>query len=186
MMVKEVIKEVSAKMDKTLSVLREEFLTIRAGKANPSILNKVTMEYYGTATPINQMAGISAPEPRMIVVQPYDATLIPEIEKAIMMADLGLNPSNDGKVIRLAIPMLTEERRKDLNKIVKKTGENSKIALRNERRQANDKLKKLHKANDITDDDLRSAEKDVQDLIDKHVKIVDEMIVAKEKDILAV
>lgn len=185
-MVKEIVKEVSEKMDKTLSVLKDEFLTIRAGKANPSILNKVTVEYYGTETPINQMAGISAPEPRMIVVQPYDATIIPDIEKAIMMADLGLNPSNDGKVIRLAIPMLTEERRKDLVKVVKKTGENSKIALRNERRNANDKLKKMHKANELTDDDLRSAEKEVQDLIDSHVKLVDQMIADKEKDILAV
>jgi len=185
-MVKTILKELNGQMDKTLSVLKDEFMTIRAGKANPSILNKVTIEYYGTETPINQMAGISAPEPRMIVVQPYDATMIPEIEKAIMMADLGLNPSNDGKLIRLAIPMLTEERRRDLTKIVKKSGENAKVALRNERRQANDKLKKMHKDSELTDDDIRSAEKDVQDLIDKHVKIVDEMIEAKEKDILAV
>lgn len=185
-MVKTILKDLNEKMDKTLSVLKDEFMTIRAGKANPSILNKVTVEYYGTDTPINQMAGISAPEPRMIVVQPYDVTLIPEIEKAIMMADLGLNPSNDGKLIRLAIPMLTEERRRDLTKVVKKAGENAKVALRNERRQANDQLKKLHKANELTDDDIRSGEKEVQDLIDKHVKIVDEMIEEKEKDILAV
>lgn len=185
-MVKEIIKEVREKMDKTLNVLKDEFMTIRAGKANPSILNRVTVEYYGTDTPINQMAGISAPEPRMIVVQPFDATMLPEIEKAIMMADLGLNPSNDGKLIRLAIPMLTEERRKDLTKVVKKAGEASKVALRNERRNANDKLKRLHKSNELTDDELRSGEKEVQDLIDKHVKIVDQMIEAKEKDILAV
>lgn len=185
-MVKTILKELNEKMDKTLSVLKDEFMTIRAGKANPSILNKVTVEYYGADTPINQMAGISAPEPRMIVVQPYDVTLIPEIEKAIMMADLGLNPSNDGKLIRLAIPMLTEERRRDLTKVVKKAGENAKVALRNERRQANDQLKKLHKANELTDDDIRSGEKEVQDLIDKYVKIVDEMIEEKEKDILAV
>ncbi|MBI9011952.1 MAG: ribosome recycling factor [Clostridiales bacterium] len=185
-MVKTILKELNEKMDKTLSVLKDEFMTIRAGKANPSILNKVTVEYYGADTPINQMAGISAPEPRMIVVQPYDVTLIPQIEKAIMMADLGLNPSNDGKLIRLAIPMLTEERRKDLTKVVKKAGENAKVALRNERRQANDHLKKLHKANELTDDDIRSGEKEVQVLIDKYVKIVDEMVEAKEKDILAV
>lgn len=185
-MVKTIMNELNEKMDKTISVLKDEFMTIRAGKANPSILNRVTVEYYGTDTPLNQMAGISAPEPRMIVVQPYDVSMIGEIEKAIMMADLGMNPSNDGKLIRIAIPMLTEDRRKELTKVVKKTGENAKVALRNERRQAMDALKKMHKNNELTDDDIRSAEKDVQDAIDKHTKTVDQMIEAKEKDILAV
>jgi len=185
-MVKTILNELNEKMDKTISVLKDEFMTIRAGKANPSILNRVTVEYYGTDTPLNQMAGISAPEPRMIVVQPYDVSMIGEIEKAIMMADLGMNPSNDGKLIRIAIPMLTEDRRKELTKVVKKTGENAKVALRNERRQAMDALKKMHKNNELTDDDIRSAEKDVQDAIDKHTKMVDGMIEAKEQDILAV
>lgn len=185
-MVKTIMNELNDKMDKTISVLKDEFLTIRAGKANPSILNKVSVEYYGADTPLNQMASISAPEPRMIVVQPYDATMISEIEKAIMVADLGLNPSNDGKLIRIAIPMLTEERRKELTKVVKKTGENAKVALRNERRHAMDALKKMHKNNELTDDDIRSAEKDVQDAIDKHTKVIDEMISEKEKDIMAV
>ncbi|MCH4888755.1 ribosome recycling factor [Acidaminobacter sp. JC074] len=185
-MVKTILNELNEKMDKTISVLKDEFMTIRAGKANPSVLNKVSVEYYGADTPLNQMASISAPEPRMIVVQPYDATMITDIEKAIMMADLGMNPSNDGKLIRIAIPMLTEERRKELTKVVKKTGENAKVALRNERRQAMDALKKMHKANELTDDDIRSAEKDVQDAMDKHTKVIDELIAEKEQDIMAV
>ena len=185
-MVKTILSELNDKMDKTISVLKDEFMTIRAGKANPSILNKVSVEYYGADTPLSQMASISAPEPRMIVVQPYDATMIAEIEKAIMVADLGFNPSNDGKMIRIAIPMLTEERRKELTKVVKKTGENAKVALRNERRHALDSLKKMHKASELTDDDVRSAEKDVQDAMDKHTKVIDELIAEKEKDILAV
>lgn len=185
-MIKTVMNELVDKMNKTVDVLKEELLTVRAGKANPSILNKVSVNYYGTDTPLNQMAGISAPEPRMIVVQPYDATMIQEIEKAIMMADLGLNPSNDGKLIRIAIPMLTEERRKDLAKVVKKAGENSKIALRNERRHANDHLKKMEKSKEITEDELRSSEKDVQAEMDKHVKIIDEITSKKEAEIMEV
>lgn len=185
-MVKDILKELNEKMDKTMSVLKDEFNTIRAGKANPAVLNKVTVEYYGMETPLNQVASISAPEPRMIVVQPYDATSIGDIEKAILMADLGFNPSNDGKLIRIAIPMLTEDRRKELTKVAKKTGENAKVALRNERRHAMDSLKKMHKSNELTDDDIRSAEKDVQEAVDKYNKIVDELIEAKEKDIMAV
>lgn len=185
-MIKTILNDLHDKMDKTIDVLKEELTTVRAGKANPSILNKVTVNYYGMDTPLNQMAGISAPEPRMIVVQAYDVTMIPEIEKAIMMADLGLNPSNDGKLIRIAIPMLTEERRKELAKTVKKAGENSKIALRNERRHANDQLKKMEKNKEITEDELRAGEKDVQTEIDKHVKMVDEIVAKKEEDIMAV
>jgi len=185
-MIQSVLDTLNSKMDKTMEVLKSELNTIRAGKANPKILDRVTVEYYGTPTPLNQMAGVSAPEPRMIVVQPYDVSMIAEIEKAIMMADLGLNPSNDGKLIRLAIPMLTEERRKDLVKVVKKAGENSKIALRNERRHANDSLKKMNKAGDLTDDELRDGEKQVQDAMDAHTKRIDEMIQAKEADVLAV
>ncbi len=185
-MVNTAMNQLTEKMNKTISVFKDELNTIRAGKANPAILNRVQVEYYGVMTPLNQMAGISAPEPRLISIQPYDATMITEIEKAIMMADLGLNPSNDGKVIRLAIPMLTEERRKDLVKIVKKSGENAKIALRNERRHANDSLKKLHKDNELTDDDLKAAEKRVQDAVDKQVKEIDSLVIAKESDIMEV
>lgn len=185
-MVKTVMNELIAKMDKTIEVLKDELNTVRAGKANPQILNRVSIEYYGSPTPLNQMASVSVPEPRMIVVQPYDVTTISDIERAIMMADLGLNPSNDGKLIRLSIPMLTEERRKDLVKVVKKAGETSKIALRNERKHANADLKKLHKANELTDDDLKKAEKEVQDATDGHVKLVDKIVVDKEADILEV
>ena len=185
-MIKSVLNELQTKMDKTMDVFRDELHTIRAGKANPQILNRVTVEYYGTPTPLNQIAGISAPEPRMIVVQPYDTTIISDIERAIMVADLGLNPSNDGKLIRLAIPMLTEERRKDLVKVVKKAGETCKIALRNERRHANDTLKKMQKAGDLTEDELRDGEKQVKDTMDKHVKRVADMVEAKEKDIMEV
>lgn len=185
-MIQSVLDTLNGKMDKTMEVLKDELNTIRAGKANPKILNRVTVEYYGAQTPLNQMAGVSAPEPRMLVVQPYDATMIPDIERAIQIADLGLNPSNDGKIIRLAIPMLTEERRKDLVKIAKKAGEASKVALRNERRHANDSLKKLNKANELTDDELRDGEKQVQDAMDIHTKTIDGMIEAKEIDILAV
>lgn len=185
-MVKTVMNELNTKMARTIEVLKEELNTIRAGKANPKILDKISVEYYGVSTPLNQVASISVPEPRMIVIQPYDSSLISEIEKMIMVSDLGLNPSNDGKLIRLAIPMLTEERRKDLTKVAKKAGENSKIAIRNERRHAIDQLKKLHKDGDLTEDDIKKAEKDVQDAIDKQIKAIDEVIAAKEKDILAV
>lgn len=185
-MVNAAMKELNEKMSKTINVLKDELHTIRAGKANPSILNRVSIEYYGSMTPLNQMANISVPEPRLITIQPYDATIITDIEKAIMMADLGLNPSNDGKIIRLAIPMLTEETRKNLVKVAKKAGENAKVAIRNERRHANDLLKKMHKENELTDDDLKSAEKEVQNAVDKNIKTIDELISVKEADIMEV
>ncbi len=185
-MVKEVFKEFNEKMDKTIHVLQEELMVVRAGRANPAILNNVTVSAYGADTPLNQIAGISAPEPRMIVVQPYDSSLISEIEKAIQIADLGFNPSNDGKIIRLVVPMLTEERRLELTKVVKKIGEDSKIAFRNERHSCLDKLKKLHKDGEITDDDLKRHEKEVQDLIDEHVKKVNDLVAKKEEEIMAV
>lgn len=185
-MLNSAIAELNEKMNKTTSVFKDELHTIRAGKANPSILNRVQVEYYGVMTPINQMAGISVPEPRMITIQPYDATMISDIERAIMIADLGLNPSNDGKLIRLSIPMLTEERRKDLVKVVKKAGENAKIAIRNERRHANDLLKKMHNSKELTDDDLKNTEKKVQNAVDKQIKVIDEMVTAKEADIMEV
>ncbi len=182
----QVHKMIGEKMDKTVSVLKEDLLTIRAGRANPHMLDKITVEYYGAPTPLSQLANVTVPEPRMLQINPYDVSVITDIEKAIMNSDLGMNPSNDGKIIRLTVPMLTEERRKDLVKQVKKTGENAKVAVRNERREANDKLKKMHKSGDLTDDDLKSAEEDVQKLTDDHIKKIDDLIKTKEAEILEV
>lgn len=185
-MVKDVQKQIEEKMSKTVSVMKDELQTIRAGKANPQILDRVVVEYYGTPTPLKSMASVSAPEPRAIVIQPYDATAIKDIEKAILIADLGFNPSNDGKVIRIAVPALTEERRKELVKQAKKIGEDAKVALRNERRQANDLLKKMNKNTEITEDDLKSGESEIQKMTDKFVKVVDDLIDSKDKEIMEV
>lgn len=174
------------KMEKTLNVLKEELQSVRAGRANPHIMDKIMVSYYGTPTPLKQLANVSAPEPRTLVIQPYDGSILADVEKAIMNSDLGMNPSNDGKLIRLSVPMLTEERRKNLVKQIKKMGENAKIALRNERRSANDALKKMHKSNELTEDDLKSAEEDVQKLTDTHTEKIDSMVGAKEKEILEV
>jgi len=175
-----------AKMTKTVSVLKEDFHSIRAGRANPTLLDRVMVEYYGSPTPLNQLAAVAAPEPRMLTITPYDVTAISDIEKGIMIADLGLNPSNDGKMIRLSVPMLTEERRKELSKKAKKTGEESKVALRNERRHANDDIKKLQKSGELTDDDVKAAELEVQKMTDQYIKMIDELTSMKEKEILAV
>lgn len=182
----QVHKELEHKMQKTIRVFKEELHSIRAGRANPALLDRISVEYYGTPTPLKQVASVSAPEPRLLVIQPYDKTAIQAIEKAITQSDLGINPSNDGKIIRLAIPQLTEERRKELIKIVKKNGEEAKVALRNERRDANDKLKKMQKSGELTEDDQKQAEDDVQKLTDKYIKIVDELITTKEKEMLEV
>lgn len=185
-MIKDVIKDLEEKMGKTISVLKEDFNSIRAGKANPQLLDKVVVEYYGSPTPLKSMASVSAPEPRLLLIQPYDISAMKDIEKAIMIADLGFNPSNDGKIIRINVPSPTEERRKDLSKTAKKTGEEAKIALRNERRSANDLIKKLNKNGEITEDDVKTAELDVQKLTDKAVKLIDELIEQKEKEIMEV
>lgn len=185
-MAKQVHDELKNKMSKTLNVLKEELTSIRAGRANPHILDRVTVSYYGTDTPLKSMANISAPEPRMIQVSPYDVSVLRDIEKAILMADLGVNPSNDGKVIRIMMPILTEERRKDLVKMVKKLGEDAKVAIRNERREANDKLKKLNKNNELTEDDLKRAEKEVQDQTDDAIKQIDKLLEVKEAEIMEV
>lgn len=174
------------KMEKTLNVLKDELNHIRAGRANPLILDKVRVEYYGAETPIKQLTSISVPEPRIIQIQPYDGSILKDIEKAIQIADLGINPSNDGKVIRLIIPMLTEERRKDLVKTVKKLGEDSKVALRNERRDAIDHLKKMEKGKEISEDELTSAEKEVQKMIDEQVMKIDAVIAKKSEEIMEV
>lgn len=174
------------KMEKTISNLQEEYSTIRAGRANPHILDKITVDYYGTPTVLQQVGNITVPEARMICIAPWDATLLKEIEKAILASDLGLTPTNDGKVIRLVFPELTEERRKELVKDVKKKGENAKVAVRNIRRDANDAFKKQNKANEISEDELNDIEDDIQKLTDKYVKTVEDIIEEKSKEILTV
>lgn len=182
----EIHKNLEDKMTKTVNALKEDFASIRAGRANPSMLDRVVVEYYGTPTPIKQIASVTAPEPRIITIQPYDQSAINNIEKAILQSDLGVNPSNDGKIIRIVIPQLTEERRKDLTKVARKTAEDSKIILRNERRNVNDRLKKMQKDNELTEDELKTAQDEVQKITDKFIKIVDELTVKKEQDIMEV
>jgi ribosome recycling factor len=179
-------KEMKQSMEKTLSVLKEDLNTVRAGRANPAMLDKVKVEYYGAITPLNQLASITAPEPRLINVQPYDATSLQSIEKAIITSDLGLNPSNDGKVIRINIPQLTEERRRDLVKLVKKMAEEGKVAIRNERRNTNDELKKMEKNNEITEDDLKDGLDTVQEITNDYIEKIDELVKHKEAEILEV
>ena len=173
-------------MSKVIDLLKGDFASIRAGRANPAMLDRISADYYGTLTPINQIASVTAPEPRMIIIQPYDQSAIDDIERAILKSDLGVNPSNDGKIIRIVIPQLTEERRKDLTKIVRKTAEESKIAIRNERRGANNKLKKMEKNSELTEDELRVALEEVQKITDKFVGIIDDMTGQKEEDIMEV
>ncbi len=182
----DIIKDAGEHMSKTLSVLRQELNSIRAGRANPQLLDNIKVDYYGTPTPLTQVGNVSAPEPRMLVISLWDNKLIPLVEKAIRTSDLGINPINDGKVIRLAIPELTEERRKELVKTVHKYGEEAKVALRNIRRDANDALKKLQKASEITEDDLKRFEEEVQKLTDRQSKAVDDSLKDKEKEILKV
>lgn len=182
----EVHKEIEEKMKKTVKVYRDELKSIRAGRANPALLDRIVVDYYGSPTPLKQIANVSAPEPRSLLIQPWDATAIAEIEKAILKSDLGLNPSNDGKIIRLSIPQLTEERRKDIIKILKKVTENSKVAIRNERRTANDDLKKMEKSGDLTEDDLKKAEEQVQKLTNKYIEEIDKIREKKEEEIMEV
>ena len=174
------------KMEKTISVYNEKLSEVRAGRANPAILNKVKIDYYGTPTPINQVAGISVPEARLIVIQPWDASVLKEIEKAILASDIGINPNNDGKVIRLAFPELNEERRKELVKDIKKMAEECKVAIRNSRRDGMDLAKKLQKDGDITEDELKQAENEIQKLTDKSIEEIDKMLENKEKEIMSI
>lgn len=174
------------KMKKTIEVLKQEFVTIRAGRANPAVLDRITIEYFGTATPINTLGNISSPEPRMLTIQPWDSSALKLIEKAIQQSDLGINPQNDGKLIRLTFPQLTEERRKELIKQVKKIGEDGKIAVRNIRRDAMEKFKELKKKSEITEDDLKTLEKEMQDLTDKFCKEVDTEAARKEKELMEI
>lgn len=174
------------KMEKTLESLREEYASIRAGRANPHILNKLTVNYYGTQSPIQAVANISVPEAKIIQIQPWEPSLIKEIEKAIMASDIGITPSNDGKLIRLVFPDLTEERRKDLAKDIKKKAENAKVAIRNIRRDANDKIDKEKKASEITEDDVKELKGDIQKLTDKYIGYIDKESDEKTKEIMTV
>lgn len=180
------IKVYDNKMTKTMASLEAEFNTIRAGRANPRVLDKITVDYYGTQTPLQQVANVSVPEARMIQIQPWEGSLIKKIEKAILCSDLGINPSNDGKVIRLVFPELTEERRKDLAKDVKKKGEAAKVAVRNIRRDANDALKKMGKQSDVSEDEIKELEEKVQKMTDSYIKKVDKAIEEKTKEIMTV
>ncbi|WP_100404455.1 ribosome recycling factor [Bacillus solitudinis] len=182
----EVLKDAEQRMSKAIEALNRELAKLRAGRANPALLDRVTVEYYGAETPLNQLATMSVPEARLLVIQPFDKTSISDIERAIQKSDLGLTPSNDGTIIRIAIPPLTEERRKDLVKVVKKSAEEAKVAVRNIRRDANDDLKKLQKDGDLTEDDLRRSTEDVQKLTDKTIVKVDEVADNKEKEIMEV
>lgn len=182
----DVHKEAETKMKKAISAYKEELQSIRAGRANPALLDRISVEYYGQITPLKQIGSISAPEPRLLVIQPWDPNLIPEIEKAILKSDLGLNPSNDGKLIRLQIPQLTEERRKELTKLVKKNGENSKISIRNIRRDGIDQIKKMEKNKEITEDQKIQAEEEMQKLTDKYTKEVDLVTKKKEEELLEI
>ena len=178
------MKELEEKMQKTVDKLQESFSEVRAGRANPAILNKVSVEYYGVPTPISQVAGISVPEARMIVIQPWDMSILKEIEKAILASDIGLNPNNDGKVIRLNFPELTEERRKELVKDIKKMAEESKVSVRNIRRDGMEKIKSDLKNGDITEDERAKSEENVQKLTDKYISEIDKVLENKEKEIM--
>lgn len=180
------IEQYEVKMGKSVDSLAEDFAGIRAGRANPHILDKLKVEYYGAPSPLQSVANISVPEPRVIMIQPWDSSLIKDIEKAIMCSDIGITPGNDGKVIRLVFPELTEERRKELVKDVKKKAENAKVAIRNIRRDANDAFKKMNKANEISDDEVKMLEDQVQKLTDKYIKNIDTMTDNKSDEILTV
>ena len=179
-------KHIEEKMNKTINVLQENLAEIRAGRANPAILNKVKIDYYGTPTPINQVAGISVPEARLIVIQPWDASLLKEIEKEILKAEIGINPNNDGKVIRLAFPELNEERRKEIVKDIKKMAEESKVSIRSVRREGIDEAKKMQKDSEITEDELKSAEDQIQKLTDAKIAEIDKVLAEKEKEVMSV
>ena len=180
------LKVFEDKMEKAISVLRSDYATIRAGRANPHVLDQLTVDYYGVPSGIQQVANVSVPEPRMLLIQPWEKSLIKSIEKAILTSDLGLNPSNDGSVIRLIFPEMTEERRKQLAKDVKKKGDNAKVAIRNIRRDALEAAKKSQKKGEITEDDLKNTEKDIQDMTDQYIKIIDEQVAAKDKELMAI
>lgn len=185
-MLKETIHEYEEKMKKSIELLRKEYASLRAGRANPSILDKIQVEYYGTPTPLTQMANISATEPRLLTIQAWDKTSVPHIEKAILKSDLGLNPSNDGTVIRIIIPQLNQERRQELVKVVHKKSEETRVSIRNIRRDCNDRIKALEKAKTISEDESKKGLDDIQKMTDKYIKEVDHVMDLKEKEIMEV
>jgi ribosome recycling factor len=185
-MVKDIETKAEDKMDKAIDVLKAELSTLRAGRANPKMLDRITVDYYGSPTPIAQMASVSAPEPRMILIQPWDSKAIPLIEKAILASDIGINPGNDGRSIRLVIPQLTEERRKELVKLSKKEGENTKVAIRNIRRTAIEELKAAQKSSKITEDDCKDGENSIQKITDNKIKKIDDIVKVKESEIMEI
>ena len=185
-MLKDEYKIYEEKMKKSIESVKNDFAAVRAGRANAAVLNRISVDYYGTPTPIQQVGSVASPDPRTLVITPWDGSLLRAIEKAILESDLGINPQNDGRVIRLTFPQLTEERRKDLTKQVKKYAEDAKVALRNIRRDGMDYVKKLKKNSEITEDDQKKAEKDLQDLLDKNIKNVDTALAAKEKELMAI
>ena len=180
------VKDAEVKMQKSVEAVKADFSSVRAGRANASVLDRVQVEYYGSLTPLNQVASISSPDPRQLVIQPWDSSLLREIEKAILTSELGINPQNDGKVIRLVFPQLTEERRKELTKQVKKYGEGGKVAIRNIRRDAMEKFKAMKKKSEITEDDLKECEETMQKMTDKRCKEIDELTAKKEAELMAV
>ena len=182
----EILKEYDVKMQKTVDVVISDFASVRAGRANAAVLDKITVDYYGSPTPINQVAAISSPDPRSLLIKPWDGSILKAIEKAIQTSDLGINPQNDGTSIRLAFPQLTEERRKELTKQVKKYGEGGKVAIRNIRRDAMEKFKAMKKMSEITEDDLKELEEDLQKLTDKRCKEIDDLTAKKEAELMAV
>ena len=179
-------KRIEEKMEKTISVFSEKLSEVRAGRANPAILNKIKIDYYGTPTPINQVAGISVPEARLIVIQPWDISVLKEIEKAILQSDIGINPNNDGKVIRLTFPELNEERRKELVKEIKKMGEEAKVAIRSSRRDGIEMAKNEQKEGNMTEDELKQAEQDIQKITDREIEEIDKILSNKEKEIMSI
>ncbi|MDU1642752.1 MAG: ribosome recycling factor [Peptoniphilus harei] len=185
-MISDLKKNTESRMSKSVDSLTESLQSIRAGRANTSLLDKIYVDYYGQQSPLNQVASLSAPEARLLAIQPWDATLIPEIEKAIQKSDLGITPSNDGKVIRLVIPQLTEERRKDLTKLVGKYAEEAKVSIRNIRRDAMEDIKKAEKAKEISEDDRKTYEEDIQKLTDKYIKDIDGVAEEKEKELMEI
>lgn len=185
-MVDEVLSEAKVSMDKAVKALKKEMSKVRTGRASISLLDGVMVEYYGVPTPLSQVATLSTPEARLITVQPWEKNLIPDIEKAIFKADLGLTPSSDGQLIRLPVPALTEERRREMVKIIKRMAEDAKISVRNARRDANDNLKMLEKEKEITEDDLKRSEKDVQQLTDEYIVIVDDVVQNKEQEVMEI
>ena len=183
---KDVLNNAKERMEKTMKVLASDFAAIRAGRANPAVLDRIMVDYYGTPTPIQQMAAVSVSDARVLVIQPWDKSSLKSIEKAIQASDLGINPSNDGSVIRLTFPQLTEERRKELSKEIKKLGEESKVAVRAIRRDSNEKIKSMKKHGDLTEDDVKEFDKDIQKLTDKYVANIDDAVAVKEKEIMTV